>query len=58
MLGNIGLPELLVILVLALLFFGPNRLPALMGDLGRGVRKFKDGVSGGETKEKTRRKGK
>ena len=58
MLGNIGLPELLVILVLALLFFGPNRLPALMGDLGRGVRKFKDAVSGGETKEKTRRKGK
>ena len=58
MLGNIGLPELLVILVLALLFFGPGRLPALMGDLGRGVRKFKDAVSGGEVKEKIRRKGK
>ena len=58
MLGNIGLPELLVILVLALLFFGPGRLPALMGDLGQGVRKFKDAFTGDRVKEKTRRKGK
>jgi len=55
--GNIGMPELLVILALALLFFGPGRIPALMGDLGKGVRKFKDALDGGGVKTKTRRKG-
>jgi len=58
MLGNIGLPELLVILALVLLFFGPGRLPALMGDLGHGVRKFKEALSGKGSSEKPRRKGK
>ena len=54
--GNIGLPELLVILVLVLLFFGPGRLPAMMGGLGLGVRKFKEALSGEGARVKTRRK--
>jgi len=58
MLGNVGLPELLVILVLALLFFGPGRLPSLMGELGLSMRKFKQAFSGEGVKAKTRRKGK
>ena len=56
--GNIGLPELLIILALVLLFFGPGRIPALMGDLGLGVRKFKEALSGDGAQAKTRRKGK
>jgi TatA/E family protein of Tat protein translocase len=37
---------LLVVGVVALLFFG-NRLPQILGDLGKGVKAFKDGVNEG-----------
>jgi len=39
---DIGLSELLFILILALLFFGPNRLPQIGRAIGRAVREFKD----------------
>lgn len=38
---GIGLPELLVILVLALIVIGPNKLPDLAKALGKGMREFK-----------------
>ena len=38
---NIGAPELLIVLVVVLIVFGAGRLPAVMGDLGRGMREFK-----------------
>jgi len=38
---NIGLPELLLILVVALLIFGPNRLPELARSLGKGLAEFR-----------------
>ena len=38
---NIGLPELLVIFVVALLVFGPKKLPELARSLGRGLQEFK-----------------
>ena len=37
-----GIAELLVILFIVLLIFGANRLPALMGGIGRGIKNFKD----------------
>jgi sec-independent protein translocase protein TatA len=43
---SIGAPELLVILVIALVVLGPKRLPEAGRSLGRGLREFKDGISG------------
>jgi sec-independent protein translocase protein TatA len=43
---NIGLPEILVVLVIALIVFGPKRLPELGRSMGRGIREFKGAVSG------------
>ena len=45
MIPEIGLPELLIILVIVLLLFGPGRLAKSMGDLGKGLRSFKDSLS-------------
>ena len=39
-----GLPELLIILVVVLLLFGPGRIAKIAGELGKGIRSFKDGV--------------
>jgi sec-independent protein translocase protein TatA len=42
----LGIPELLIILVILLLVFGPKRLPQLGRQLGGGMREFKDSVTG------------
>ena len=39
--GNVGFPELIVIFVVALLVFGPKRLPELGRSLGRGLSEFR-----------------
>jgi len=39
------LPELLIVLVLALVVFGPKRLPEIGGALGKSIREFRDGTS-------------
>jgi sec-independent protein translocase protein TatA len=44
--GWIGFPELLILLVVVLLVFGPKRLPEMGRSLGRGMREFKDSVTG------------
>ena len=43
---GVGVWEILIVLVLALLIFGPKRLPEMGRSLGRGMREFKDSVSG------------
>jgi sec-independent protein translocase protein TatA len=46
MLGNIGPLEIIVVLIIALIVFGPKRLPELGNSLGKGIREFKDSVTG------------
>ncbi len=48
---NFGIPELIIILVLAILIFGPGRIARLGSELGRGIRGFKDEVGDGKSKE-------
>ncbi len=44
---GIGLPEILIVLVIVLVVFGPKRLPDLGRSLGSGMREFKDSITGG-----------
>ena len=41
MFGSIGMPELIIILVIALIIFGPRKLPELGRSLGKGISEFK-----------------
>ncbi len=43
---NIGPMELIIVLVIVLLIFGPKRLPGLGKQLGTGMREFKDSIAG------------
>ncbi len=43
---NIGVPELLIVLVIVLVIFGASRLTDIMGALGKGVAEFRKGTSG------------
>ena len=52
---GIGAPELILILIIALILFGPGKLPEIGRALGRGVRDFKEALNGAtadETKDK------
>jgi sec-independent protein translocase protein TatA len=46
MIGSIGPLEIGIVFVVALLVFGPKRLPELGNSLGRGVRDFQKGIKG------------
>ncbi len=41
MFGNIGFPELVIILAIALLIFGPKKLPEVGRSIGRAIREFR-----------------
>ena len=43
---NLGFPEIMIILVVALLVFGPKKLPDLGRSLGNGIREFRRGTQG------------
>jgi sec-independent protein translocase protein TatA len=49
MFGKLGWPEILIILAIALLIFGPRRLGELGKGLGEGIRNFKSSVKNDET---------
>ena len=46
MIGGIGMPELLVILVIILIIFGAGKLPEIGSGLGRGIKNFRKASSG------------
>jgi sec-independent protein translocase protein TatA len=48
---NIGTGEIVLLLLLALLLFGARRLPEIGRSLGKGMREFKDSVSGRDDDE-------
>ncbi|MBR3513388.1 MAG: twin-arginine translocase TatA/TatE family subunit [Bacteroidaceae bacterium] len=42
----LGTPEIILIAIVVLLFFGAKKIPELMKGLGKGVKSFKDGMNG------------
>jgi sec-independent protein translocase protein TatA len=51
-LRGVGLPELLIVLAIVILLFGVGRIGKIAGELGKGIRSFKDGLSSGKNDEK------
>jgi sec-independent protein translocase protein TatA len=50
--GKLGLPEIILILFIALLLFGPGKLADLGKGLGEGIKNFKEAMKQGEDKDK------
>jgi sec-independent protein translocase protein TatA len=48
-----GVPELLIILVIIILLFGVGRIAKIAGEMGKGIRSFKDGLQGEKKDEPT-----
>jgi sec-independent protein translocase protein TatA len=51
LLGPLGLPEMLIILVIVILIFGANRLPELGRGIGAGIKNFKAGIKDEDKKD-------
>ena len=48
---RIGVPELLLVLVIVILLFGVGRIGKIAGEIGSGIRNFRDGLKGDEEKK-------
>ncbi len=55
-LGGIGVPELIIILIVVLLIFGPKNLPKLGNAIGRTFKSMRDGMDGDKKKEEVEAK--
>jgi sec-independent protein translocase protein TatA len=53
--SSFGPTELIIVLVIVLLIFGPKRLPGLGKQLGTGMREFKDSITGGKDDDEEQR---
>ena len=51
---GIGVTEMIILLVVLLVFFGPKRLPEMGRSLGKGMREFKDSISGKDDEQPPR----
>ena len=49
---GLSLPNIIIILFIVLILFGAGKLPKVMGDLGKGIKNFKDGLKEDEEKNK------
>jgi sec-independent protein translocase protein TatA len=50
---NVGPLELVVVLIIALVIFGPKRLPELGRSMGKGIREFRSSISGKDKDEES-----
>ena len=50
---DIGVPELLIILVIVIVLFGPGRFGKILGELGSGLRSFKENLNEEKKEEET-----
>ena len=48
---ELGIPELLIILLIIIILFGPGRFGKVLGELGSGLRSFKDSLTGDKKDE-------
>lgn len=48
---GLSLGHIIVVLLIVLVLFGAGKLPQIMGDLGKGLRNFKDGIKGEDDKK-------
>ena len=53
---QLGVPELLIIVVIILLLFGVGRISKIAGELGSSIRSFRDGLKGGDKDAKGEKK--
>jgi sec-independent protein translocase protein TatA len=51
---NVGFPELVVLLIIALIVLGPKKLPAAGRALGNGMREFKESLTGDSSRDRDR----
>ena len=49
--GSLGVPELLIILAVVVLIFGVGRISKIGGELGKGIKAFRQGVNEGKGEE-------
>ena len=50
--STLGAPEIILILVIVLLLFGVGRIGKIGGELGKGIKSFRDGLKGDEPEQK------
>lgn len=55
LIGGIGIPELIIILVIVLVIFGPKKLPEIGKALGLGIRELKKGAEGKDEEEEVKK---
>ena len=55
-LRDFGIPELLIILVIIVVLFGPGRIGKIAGELGSGIKAFKDGLGSNKKEEEDQTK--
>lgn len=56
MIGGLGMPELIIILVIILIIFGAGKLPEIGAGLGKGIRNFKSATKNPEIKDSEKEK--
>lgn len=51
---SLGVPELLIILVIVVVLFGPGRFGKILGELGSGIKSFKDNLEGDKKEDESK----